>query len=235
MRTWWLNQPPTMSYKYNKAVACEPTKQASRAKIASSMKQTINQDYVIHHLGGRDRSIPFEKQFDGLPVKFVRYEKLACNVPQGYQLSFFTDDGKFHTTEKKNSIGFFSRGNFFETYFDYAEMFKGLSQKVWLDFCGMPYDELVEMIYYSFFYEEFTKDIDEIYFTFFLNHRGHKEARKIMGDGNMIDKATSICNHLKMKFDTEKLGLNCEVFDTYLNDRAPMCVIKISRKRKEVE
>lgn len=224
-----------MSHKYNKAVACEPTKQASRTKVATSMKQSINQDCIIHHLGGRDRHTPFEKHFDGLPVKFVRYERLACDVPQGYQHSFFTEDGQFHTIERENSIGYFSRGNFFETHFDYFEMFKGLPQKIWLDFCNMPTDDLLEVVYYSFFFEKFKEDVDEIYFTFYLNHRGIKDAKRIMGDGNMVDKAQSICNHLIVDFDTEKLGLDCEVFDTYMNDRSPMCVIKISRKGKEVK
>lgn len=237
MRTWWLNQPPTMSYKYNKAVASEPTKQESRKKIADSIKKTLNEENsIIHYLGGRDRETPFENEFKNNPVKFVRYEKLACNVPKNYQLSFFTEEGKFFSVEKKKSIGFFQRGDFFSSYFDYAEMFKGTKQNIWLDFCGMPTPDLLEVLYYAFFHEEFSQDIDQIYFTFYINHRGNENVKKILGDGKtLIDKATTLCNHIKSEFSTEKLGLDCEVFDTYMNLVSPMAVIKISKKRKEVE
>ncbi len=219
---------PTMSKLYTAEVAKDPSKMESRTKIANS----INSDScpkVIHYLGGQSRETPFENHFDKTRNTFFRYERDETDIPKHYiQAEWF---GEKLWPRMKQHFGYFINSDFFEAYFDIRPLAKKLKNYFWLDFCGMPTEELLDCIYYSFLDKENdSPEVQDIYLTFYLNGRGIKFVSNLLNRyGKSIqDRAQSLCDSIKEKFDNENFSYS--VFDAYQNGISPMGVIKISRK-----
>ena len=220
----------SQAYHDNDA-ASAPTKIESRMKIAQAIKATGKHHKVIHYLGGTSEDTPFENYFPSIRSEFIRYERTPCNTPKHYVDAEWVKDG---LVEKPlNKFGYFCNGDFFDEVENFMEIFSDKRNYFWLDFCGMPTEELVNSIQDTFFHPDSIVDAEEIYLTFFLNPRGIKFVSDIMNRyGKSIDaRALSVCHYLQERFNLD--GYTFSVFDVYLNGNSPMGVIKISRNNNK--
>jgi hypothetical protein len=223
------NQPLPMSkaYHHNDAAFAE-SKVESRMKIAKSIQSNGKHHKVIHYLGGQSQETPFENYFPILRTEFVRYEKEECPTPNHYVEADWRDGG---LVEKPlNKHGYFCNGNFFDEVENFMEIFCDKRNYFWLDFCGMPKEDLVNAVYNTFFHSDSIIDAEEIYLTFFLNPRGIKFVSDIMNRyGSSLDaRALSVCDSLRERFSVDNYQFS--VFDVYLNGNSPMGVIKINKQ-----
>lgn len=221
---------------YTKAVASHPTKKESRKKIATDIKRNKTKK-VIHYLGGVHPSTPFENKFSNKTNYFVRYEKDECQTPKNYCSLILDNEGNLKVSESNEKTkGIFFNNDFFTT-FKFLERFEqNLPQYLWLDFCGMPTPELLYDLYEVVFNGNSVNTIKDVYITFFLNPRNRTDvAEYITKYGYGIeDRAKSLVEHIKNIYTTDESPFNfsCEIFDTYYNDRAPMCVLKFKNLMK---
>lgn len=219
---------------YTKAVASHPTKKESRKKIATDIKRNKTKK-VIHYLGGVHPSTPFENKFSNKANYFIRYEKNPCPTPKNYCRLTETQAGEIiHTERNEKTKGLFLNGDFF-FWFDITGK-TTLPQYLWLDFCGMPTPELLFELYTAVFNGKNVESIKDVYVTFFLNPRNRTDVAEYLtkyGYG-IEDKAKSLVEHIKNIYTTDESPFNfsCEIFDTYYNDRAPMCVLKFKNLMK---
>lgn len=214
------------AYHQNDAAFAE-SKVESRMKIAKSIQSNGKHHKVIHYLGGQLTDTPFENYFPFLRTEFIRYEKEPCPTPDHYVDAEWTRDG---LVEKPlNKFGYFCNGDFFEEVENFMEIFGDKRNYFWLDFCGMPKEDLVNDIYNAFFNSDSIIDAEEIYITFFLNSRGKRFPSMMMNRyGESLDaRAFSVCDSLRERFNVDTHSFS--VFDVYLNDKSPMGVIKISK------
>ena len=218
-----------MSFLYTAEVAQAETKRESRIKIARSIRATGKHSKVIHYLGGRSSETPFEDQFSMARNTFVRYEKDWCETPKHYiDAQWVDEDG---LVEKMPWLfGYFINGDFFEEVWGFVNIFDTQKHYFWLDFCGMPTEDLLESINNTFFNSEFgIENFEELYLTFYINPRGVKFVSDILNKygTNMEQRAQSLCDSLKGIFNLDNRSIS--VFDTYVNGNSPMAVIKISK------
>jgi hypothetical protein len=220
-----------MSTLYTAEVANAATKMASRTKIALDIRKS-KESKVIHYLGGRDTNTPFENHFSIKRNTFVRYERDECDTPYNYSPAEWKGNNLIE--RKEGEFGYFVNSNFFEEGFEFMTEFQEENQYFWLDFCGMPREELVESLYYTFFYDqdEYGSNIKSIYCTFFINARGIKYVSNHLTryGSSMQDRAQSLCDSLIEEFELDKTRYKCEVFDSYINGNSPMAVLKFSVK-----
>jgi len=220
---------------YTKAVASHPTKKESRQKIATDIKRNKTKK-IIHYLGGVHPSTPFENKFSNKTNTFIRYEKDECPVPKNYAPVILDENGKLKVSESNEKTkGIFFNSDFFPTYSVFGNA-SSLPQYLWLDFCGMPTPELLYDLYEYVFDGECVEKIKSVYITFFLNPRNRSDVAEYLtkyGYG-IEDKAKSLVETIKNIYDNDESPFNfsCEIFDTYYNDRAPMCVLKFKNLRK---
>ena len=220
-----------MSKQYTNAVASFITKRMSRKKVATAMKASITDRAVIHYLGGTSTQTPFENNFKK-DATFVRYERMKAITPSGYKQVSFSKKGKA-LLPKNVDKGYFCNDNFFDCYFPMAEKLNANQEHFWLDFCGMPTSDLLERIYYTFFYEV-PKSFKSLYLTFFLNPRNCKDVKTTLyvnGEKTTEQKTETLLN--KFKEMVKDKDIDCEVFDSYMNGSSPMCVLKLERREKE--
>lgn len=217
------NPLSTMSAHYTRSLAKAETKRTSRVKIWDVLQTYSHGKKVIHHLGGRNVDIPFEKLFGGVQKKtsFVRYEAGFDITPKKYVPAMWNDD---FLNDRKNTYGWFVAGDFWENFTDYTIAINDATHHFWLDFCGMPTPELVDEMVAGFDNNDFD---GEVFATFFLNPRVRKDVEKMVkkyGKG-LEDRAKATCEYLNEKFELTEW----EVFDTYINGRSPMAVFRMKR------
>lgn len=203
----------------------------SRHKIAKSIRSNGKQSKVIHYLGGQSTKTPFENLFPASRrTTFVRYERDLCEVPFNYtQAEWVEDNGLIE--KQSHQFGYFVNSDFFEEAWDFVDIFAEHENYYWLDFCGMPTEELLEKIYDCFFSPDAQLECNkEIYLTFYLNARGIKFVSSLMNKygKSMEDRAKSLCDSLKEKFNVDNYDFS--VFDVYVNGASPMAVIKIKQQ-----
>ena len=215
-----------MSKQYTADLASFVTKRDSRKKIATSMKNGMKNNSIIHYLGGTSTQTPFENEFEGTDTTFVRYERMKALVPSGYEKVEFNQKGVNIPASKK----LFVNEDFFESFFDIYGKVQGNENHLWLDFCGLPTESLMDCINYTFFHKDSDIKFKSIYFTFFLNPRNCKDAKELFSNGekNIQDRANTLLE--KIKSMTDRDDLSFEVFDTYMNFKSPMAVLKIERR-----
>jgi hypothetical protein len=220
-----------MSKLYTSKLASFVTKRMSRNKVAQAMKASITDKSIIHYLGGTSTQTPFENQFKKGNT-FVRYERMKALTPSGYKEVSFSKKGTPYLPKKVDK-GYFCNADFFDCYFPVAEKLKADQEHFWLDFCGMPKSDLLEAIYYTFFYD-IQDSFKSLYLTFFLKTRNCEDVKKNVfcnGEKTTQEKA----NTLLTRFQTmvEGKDIDCEIFDIYMNGKSPMCVIKLERRTNE--
>lgn len=216
-----------MSKQYTKEVATYYTKRQSRNKVAKGIKDTMKENSVIHYLGGTSTQTPFENKFKNNNVTFVRYERMRSLVPNGYkQVTFEKGNAVLPSDETR----YFCNGDFFDCFFPMQEKVKGSESHFWLDFCGMPKNDLLESIYYTFLYEDSETNFKSLYLTFFLNPRSCKEVQSMFANGEktLEERAQTLLAKIKGMVNND--NFNFEVFDTYMNGISPMAVLKIERR-----
>jgi hypothetical protein len=122
--------------------------------------------------------------------------------------------------------------DFFNSFFDIHSKVKGNETHLWLDFCGMPTSSLLECLYHSFLSED-AVEFKSLYLTFFMNPRSCKDLKNMFtnGEKTLDDRANTILSKLK---DMTKGEFDFSVFDTYMNGKSPMAVLKIER-REQIE
>jgi len=222
-----------MSKHYTKDVASFASKKISRKKVATAIQDSMIDNSTIHYLGGTSTLTPFENTFRGKNVTFVRYEKLKSLLPCGYNQVSFSNRGEA-ILPSKGDKGYFCNGEFFECFFPLQEKLQPKQAHYWLDFCGMPQSHLLEAIYYTFFFEV-EDNFKSLYLTFFLNPRNCEDVKTNLfknGEKTTEQKAETLLNRFKEMTDGK--GMDCEIFEIYNNGKAPMCVLKIER-RKEID
>jgi len=219
-----------MSVKYTPSVASFVTKRESRKKVANGIKDTMKNNSVIHYLGGTSTQTPFENQFKNKDCTFVRYERMRSIVPNGYKQVTFNSKGNA-ILPKDAERGYFVNDDFFNSFFDIHSKVKGNETHLWLDFCGMPTNDLLECLYHSFLSEN-AVEFKSLYLTFFMNPRNCKDLKNMFtnGEKTLEDRANTILSKLK---DMAKGEFEFSVFDTYMNGISPMAVLKIERRTKE--
>jgi hypothetical protein len=231
-----------MSIKYTPSVASFVTKRESRKKVANGIKDTMKNNSVIHYLGGTSTQTPFENQFKNRDCTFVRYERMRSIVPSGYKQVTFDEWGEEAFLPKgKIEKGYFVNDDFFNSFFYVDEKVnkkvKGNETHFWLDFCGMPTNDLLECLYWTFLEESAPQNFKSIYLTFFMNPRNCKDM-KGMFTGNektLEERANTMLEKIKQTWQWEYHNdKTIEVFDTYHNGKSPMCVLKIER-REQIE
>jgi hypothetical protein len=242
-----------MSNNYTDICATNPEKRNSRYRIAQSIKNSNRGFKVIHYLGGKNETTPFENKFQKKRTTFIRYEmKRNAPVPKNYLSEKDFDAFKNHEgllkifkerfpqkvkplesliEEFQNMNGCFVNQNVFSKCWKYLNEFGDQPHYFWLDFCGAPTPQLLKKI------KEVvtTSSVEETFVTFYMNPRGKKSVEKITEKyGRFLhNRAVSLCEYFNSLFkDTPEI--KCEIFDTYVNGISPMCVIKISRKKKNV-
>lgn len=230
-------KPPTttyMSLKYGTSPATDPTKIASRKKIAKSIQSTGKHNKVIHYLGGRLPETPFEDLFPFFRTTFVRYEILDCETPNHYtQAEWVEDEFGVGLVEKQiNHVGYFCNGDLFEHSPDFVNIFDDVKNYFWIDFCGMPKEVDIENLKKTFSLPDMDS-VQEIYVTFFVNGRGQKYPSLFFTryGSSLDDRARSLCDSLQEKLEFDNFTFS--VFDVYVNRGAPMAVIKISRNNNK--
>jgi hypothetical protein len=218
-----------MSKSYTTEVANATTKMESRHKIARSIRATGKHSKVIHYLGGVSEETHFENYFSMARNTFVRYERDACETPKHYMEATWIGDDLVE--KQSNQIGYFANGNFFDEVWGFINIFEEEKNYFWLDFCGMPTEDLLDSLYYSFFHEDSHMECaEEIYLTFYLNARGVKFVSNLINRyGNSLeDRANSLCDSIRERFSVDNYQFS--VFDVYVNGNSPMAVIKISKQ-----
>jgi hypothetical protein len=224
-----------MSKQYTNAVATYYTKRQSRNKVAKGIKDTMKENSVIHYLGGTSTQTPFENKFKNNDVTFVRYERMKSFVPNGYKQVTFDNTGNANLPEKGEK-GYFVNGDFFDCFWSISEKLNADYSKeehYWLDFCGMPKSDLLEMIYYTFLFRDESLEnwnFKSLYLTFFLNPRSCKEVQSMFANGEktLEERAQTLLAKIKGMVNND--NFNFEVFDTYMNGISPMAVLKIERR-----
>lgn len=228
-----------MSKQYTKDVASYVTKRQSRAKIANGIKQTMKEGSVIHYLGGTSTQTPFENKFKNKGVTFVRYERMKSITPSGYELVTFDKQGEAIIPEKGEK-GYFVNDNFFNSFFEINSQVRGNESHFWLDFCGMPTSDLLDCIYYTFLYDSdslyFNSNFKSLYLTFFVNPRNCKEVKAMFtnGEKTLEDRANTLLAKVKehWEWQDQEEKNSIEIFDTYVNGKSPMVVLKLERREK---
>lgn len=237
-----------MSNNYTDICAANPDKKNSRLKIAQAIKLSSRGTKVIHYLGGRNTSTPFENKFQKKRTKFIRYEfRQKTKLPNNYvneaefeivpqidrmlklNLSVnVTNELKKIQKNYENINGCFVNGNVFSHYGKYQNMFPNAPHYFWLDFCGAPTPKLINEIV-NVMSSHTTK---EVYVTFYMNHRGKKSVMKIIDTNGkfLSNRAKALKKYCDKLFSDT--NIKAEIFDTYVNGVSPMCVIKFSRKEK---
>jgi hypothetical protein len=224
-----------MSLAYTKQVANSPTKCVSRAKIASDIKNNTpflgkrTMKRITHYLGGTSERSPFEQFFNrGGRSFFVRYEQRKCNVPKNYT-ELTIENGQVKSKEK-NHFGYFINGDFFDNCDFVLGSCPDYTHDMWLDFCGMPSDELLSKLKAKVLNSSHANKMRFVYVTFYINPRGFPEVQaKLNRYGRKLeDRAKSLAKHIEENVLTDT-DFSCEVFDTYLNGPSPMAVIKFTR------
>ena len=214
-----------MSKQYTQAVATFPTKKNSRNKVAQSMRDNMKLNSINHYLGGTSTMTPFENKFKGTDATFVRYERMKALVPSGYEKVEFNQKG----VNIPNGKRLFVNEDFFESFFDIYGKVQGNENHLWLDFCGLPTESLMDCINYTFFHKDSDIKFKSIYFTFFLNPRNCKEAKELFKNDNTLEeRANTLLAEFKKMANAEEFTF--EVFDTYINGISPMAVLKIERR-----
>lgn len=225
-----LNSTTTMSKQYTKDIASYITKRQSRAKVADGIKQTMKEGSIIHYLGGTSTQTPFEDKFKNKGATFVRYERMRAITPNGYNQVTFDQTGEAVLPEKGEK-GYFVNDNFFDSFFTMNQKVQGNESHLWLDFCGMPKTDLLESIYYAFLHED-AVDFKSLYITFFLKVRNCEDVKKNLycnGEKTIEEKTNTLLNKFKSMAGED---VDCEIFDTYMNGKSPMAVLKIERREK---
>lgn len=222
-----------MSYQYTSAVANEPTKCASRSKIAYDILDNAKwgMKRVTHYLGGTSHRSPFEAFFNKGCSFFARYERLKCqSIPNGYCEATWNENGLI--PRQKNQHGYFINGDFFHNCESMMNEFPNHIHDMWLDFCGMPTDDLLFCLDKKVFKSVHSKNIRFVYLTFYLNHRGFEDVKKkVTRYGKSLeDRAKSLAEYIQENYLTGT-DFSCKVFDTYLNDVSPMGVLKIENNK----
>lgn len=235
------NQKPTttMSYIYNESGAANAqTKCSSRAKIAfdiqknTPFKGNATLQRVTHYLGGTSHRSPFEAFFNKGRSFFVRYEKLKCqSIPMGYCEAIWNENGL--VPKQKNQHGYFINADFFHNCDSMLNAFPNHAHDMWLDFCGMPTDDLLFCLDKKVFNNIHSNKIRFVYLTFYMNPRGIESVRtKLDRYGKTLgERAKSLCEYMQEKYLTSA-GFSCEVFDTYMNDVSPMAVLKLENQNQ---
>lgn len=222
-----------MSHAYTSDVANAQTKCISRAKIAHNIQDNTPRklNRVIHYLGGTSHRSPFEMFFPKNKSSFfVRYERKLCDsIPRGYVEAIWNEDGLMPKEEKDR--GYFINSDFFHNCDDILSEFPDHVHDMWLDFCGMPTDDLLFQLDKKVFNGIHSDKIRLVYITFYLNHRGFPLVQhKLNKYGKSLsDRAKSLCEFITEKY-LGGTGFSCEVFDTYNNDVSPMGVIKLTKQ-----
>lgn len=244
-----------MSKKYTPAKAKNINKKNSRLKIATDIKNNGRHTKIVHYLGGRDPSTHFENFFSkGIRTTFIRYEKENnTELPNNYLdeksfencnsidplINFAQNNNKLQLLEDLYQIkkeidtkyGCFVNDDVFDKYGKYVDMFSEYPHYYWLDFCCSPSPEVIKKVM-DVVQHNLTKDV---YVTFFMNHRGNEVAKNIIAQRGKSLKNRSLS--LKKYCESilpEKTNILCEVFDNYNNDKAPMTVLKITKKQKTI-
>ena len=104
-----------MSKQYTADLASFVTKRDSRKKIATSMKNGMKNNSIIHYLGGTSTQTPFENEFEGTDTTFVRYERMRALVPSGYDQVYFAKDSD-DVILPKHSTKYFVNDDFFDCF-----------------------------------------------------------------------------------------------------------------------
>lgn len=222
----------TMSKLYTKNLASFVSKRISRVKVANGIKQTMKNGSVIHYLGGTSTQTPFENKFKNKGATFVRYERMKAIIPNGYQQVTFDKQGNAHIPEKGEK-GYFVNDDFFNSFFEINSKVQGNETHLWLDFCGMPKTDLLEMLYYTFLHED-AVNFKSLYLTFFLKTRNCEDVKKNLfcnGEKTIEEKSNTLLNKFKSMAGE---NVDCEIFDNYMNGKSPMVVLKLER-REEIE
>jgi len=221
-----------MSKLYTKNLASFVSKRISRVKVANGIKETMKEGSVIHYLGGTSTQTPFENKFKNKGATFVRYERMKAIAPSGYNQVTFDKQGNAHIPEKGEK-GYFVNDDFFNSFFEINSKVTGNETHLWLDFCGMPKTDLLEMLYYTFLHED-AVNFKSLYLTFFLKTRNCEDVKKNLycnGEKTIEEKSNTLLNKFKSMAGE---NVDCEIFDNYMNGKSPMCVIKLER-REEIE
>lgn len=222
----------TMSKLYTKNLASFVSKRISRVKVANGIKESMKNGSVIHYLGGTSTQTPFENKFKNKGATFVRYERMKAITPNGYQQVKFDNKGNAHIPEKGEK-GYFVNDDFFNSFFEINSKVQGNETHLWLDFCGMPKTDLLEMLYYTFLHED-AVNFKSLYLTFFLKTRNCEDVKKNLfcnGEKTIEEKSTTLLNKFKSMAGE---NVDCEIFDNYMNGKSPMVVLKLER-REEIE
>jgi hypothetical protein len=222
----------TMSKLYTKNLASFVSKRISRVKVANGIKETMKEGSVIHYLGGTSTQTPFENKFKNKGATFVRYERMKSIVPNGYQQVTFDNKGNAHIPDKGEK-GYFVNDDFFNSFFEINSKVTGNETHLWLDFCGMPKTDLLEMLYYTFLHED-AVNFKSLYLTFFLKVRNCEDVKKNLfcnGEKTIEEKSNTLLNKFKSMAGE---NVDCEIFDNYMNGKSPMVVLKLER-RDEIE
>jgi hypothetical protein len=229
-----LNSTTTMSKQYTKDVASFVTKRISRAKVANGIKETMKNGSVIHYLGGTSTQTPFENKFKGKDTTFVRYERMKSITPNGYGQVTFDKKGDAILPDKGEK-GYFVNDDFFNSFFEINSKVTGNESHFWLDFCGMPTNDLLDCIYFTFLHED-SVNFKSLYLTFFVNPRNCKEVKAMFtkGEKTLEDRANTLLSKIKEDWEWQDQEENnsIEIFDTYYNGNSPMVVLKIERREK---
>lgn len=242
-----------MKNNYTDRKAKNLNKKDSRCKIATEIKNLGKHKKIVHYLGGQNPSTPFENFFSkGSWTTFIRYElKENTELPNNY-----LDERNFEICRSINSLlgfaerqnrtnlledlqqlkkeietkfGCFVNANVFHRYKKYVEMFPNEPHYYWLDFCEAPKPDLLQKVL-NIVNDESTEDV---YATFYMNHRGKDSVKGIINyyGKSLKDRAKSLKSYCEAMLP-EKTNVICEVFDTYNNDKAPMAVLKFTKKKK---
>lgn len=215
------------------------SKHHSRYRVARSINSDGNHQKIVHYLGGVSEENHFESFFSTENTTFIRYERESCNLPKRYcpawkmTLSPSSERYTFHVELNQKSpdqYGYFVNEDFFTESQKFMQLPEIVSKKnyFWLDFCGMPSDNLIGQV--NDFVKSYNQFAEEIYLTFFMNPRSMQDVKQNMGFCNSLeDKAKSLCATLKEKICVD---YSIKVLDVYVNGKDPMAVIKMKKKIK---
>jgi len=242
-----------MSNNYTDDKAKNIHKKDSRLKIATDIKNKGKHKKIVHYLGGQNPWTPFENFFNkGSRTTFIRYEfKSDTELPDNYLdeksfdhsnsieplMEFAQNNNKLQLLEDLQQIkkeidtkyGCFVNDDVFDKYGKYVDMFSEDPHYYWLDFCCAPSPEVIQKVM-DIVQHNLTKDV---YVTFYMNHRGNEVIKNIITQCGKSLKNRSLS--LKKYCESilpEKTDIICEVFDNYNNGKAPMTVLKITKKEK---
>jgi hypothetical protein len=227
------HQPQTtMSKQYNENqdLSFSYSKCSSRAKVAYDIQNGKSTKRVVHYLGGTSIDTPFERFFPFRKKSLiVRYERENTIIPHKYMPDFIYSDD-FRIERKQH--GCFVNNDFFKTFEGFIKRYSTHTHDMWLDFCGMPTDELLGNLKTKVFKGKHSSSINKVYVTFFVNPRNSYDvAPKINKYGKSIqDKAKSLCEFLNENVLTDT-GFSCETFHTYMNGHSPMVILKFTNNQ----